>query len=207
MGMSMSRSVMDTVTIYSAMRENSNYFNHMYEQQNKGELAGGGSYGIYFTTVYEQAESWAKQNGYNYICQAELPLDWYSGLDSLVFAPNEEPFKSGPFQQELMTLNATKDNAIPGKKYFTYTCNELHSFKEFFNSNMTGDVWYGRIPVIKNYPDEEDQDEDEIPNIHPSNIHVFEASIMCGPMGQQMFFTDFSRLHGQIRSTATFIEL
>ena len=201
------KKVMDTVTIYSAMREKPKNFNHIYNYQTKGELAGGGSYGIYFSTVYEQAKSWAEQNDYSYICQAELPLDWYSGLDSLVFAPNEEPFISGPFQQELMTLNATKENAIPGKKYFTYTCNELHSFKKFFDSNMIGDVWYGCIPVIKNYPDEEDQDEDEIPNIHPSNVHVFEASIMCGPMGQQMFFADFSRLHAQIKSTATFIEL
>ena len=128
---------MDTITIYSAMREKPKKFNQsIYKEQFKGELAGGGSYGIYFTTLYEQALDWAEKNDYYYICQAELPLDWYSGLESLVFAPNEESFTSGPFQQALMTLNATEENAIPGKKYFTYTCNELHSFQEFFNSNM-----------------------------------------------------------------------
>ena len=54
---------METVTIYSAMREKPRNFNYIYKRQTKGKLAGGGSYGIYFTTVYEQAESWAQQNG------------------------------------------------------------------------------------------------------------------------------------------------
>ena len=203
---------MDTITIYSAMREKPKKFNQsIYKEQFKGELAGGGSYGIYFTTVYEQALDWAEKNDYYYICQAELPLDWYSGLESLVFAPNEEPFTSGPFQQALMTLNATEENAIPGKKYFTYTCNELHSFQEFFNSNMIGDGFDGCISVIKNpdsdeeNPDEED--DDEIPNIDPSQVDVIEAPIMCGPTGQQMFFARFSRLHEQIQDTVTDIYL
>ena len=193
---------MDTITIYSAMREKPKKFNQsIYKQQTKGELAGGGSYGIYFTTLYEQAVDWAEKNDYYYICQAELTLDWYSGLESLVFAPSVEPFTTGPFQQELMTLNATEENAMPGREYFTYTCNELHSFTAFFDSNMIGDGYGGSIPVIKNYPDEEDDDEN--PSVDPSQVDVIEAPIMCGPTGQQMFFARFSRLHEQIQDTVT----
>ena len=216
---------MSTITIYSAMRQELKNIkrNNLYNKQDRGELAGGGSKGlhiagVYFTTVQEQAESWAeakRDEGYAFICQAEIPLDWYSDLESLVFAPDLDEFKNGPFQQNLMTLNATQDQkTYPDRECFHYTCTDHYSFEQFFEANMNGDGYNGFIPITNNYPDEHDnvydeekEDDKKEETINPKEMDVIEAPIMCGVTGQQMFFSDFSQLHNIIKDNAVFYKI
>ena len=219
------RLAMSTITIYSAMRQELKPIkkNNLYTKQDRGELAGGGSKGlhikgVYFTTVKEQAESWAEakaDEGYNFICQAEIPLEWYSELTSLVFAPDLDESKNGPFQRELITLNKTEDQMThPDRACFNYTCTDHYSFEEFLKANMNGDGYDGFVPVINNYLDKDDDDnheekEDDIKQqgIKPADMDVIEASIMCGVQGQQMFFSDFSQLHTIIKDNAVFYKI
>ena len=209
---------MSTITIYSAMRQELKNIkrNNLYNKQDRGELAGGGSKGlhikgVYFTTVKAQAESW----GYNFICQADIPLEWYSELTSLVFAPDLDEFKNGPFQQELITLNKTEDQmTYPDRECFNYTCTDHYSFEQFFEANMNGDGYNGFIPVTNNYPDEdknvydeEKEDDKKEETINPKEMDVIEAPIMCGVTGQQMFFSNYSQLHNTIKDNAVFYKI
>jgi len=119
--------------------------------------------GAYVTRDYEQAKEWLLKKELCYICEADLDLDEYENLDTMVFAPPEQ---EGSFQM----LMDSDD--------YEWTVTSERFFEEYVKDNMKGLC----SPVFARHNTDGQEDL-----VLPIQVDTLEASLMYSGNGHQIF--------------------